>query len=167
MEQDSLGEGEKVLILKSLSSRVEYIIDILRFKLNNINVESELPNTVIVKKDRGIVLTAFLIIASLLALLFMFKGLGQRPPSDLSLFSGILTKVLLAAGLVLIWMWKKIGLYLFAVSLLLFFYLPPLLAVENGLSPASPYVYVGLLIVTGILSGVLFLIFRRKWNLFS
>jgi hypothetical protein len=119
------------------------------------------------KRRRGIVLAAFLVIAAILALLYIYPIFLYKPTYRLPYLLDVFDRLLLVAGLVLMWAWKRIGVYLFVAAVILIFFSQQLMAVQNGLRPAGIGEYVISFIITSVILALFCLIIRYKWHLFK
>ncbi len=120
-------------------------------------------------KERGIILTIFLSVVSgtLLynlgsQLLYFFSHLNKT-----SAFESFAIVAVAAVGIYLMWQWKKLGVYLYCFSILLFIFVPPLLAVRNGLPAATGREYFDLISAAFVIYILIFFILRPKWHSFS
>lgn len=120
------------------------------------------------KEGRGIFL-ATVLITSAIAL-----GAWYHAPADfatnafeIAYFIPAFIWFMLVGALVLIWEWKKLGMYLFFIALVLYVASPPALSLYYGQAFISIADYLKMAAMVGFYWVVLYFLLKRKMHLFK
>lgn len=123
----------------------------------------------ILKNGRGVGLTTFLAIVTVGAVYALIQQISSllTMPITFHTFEGLALIILTTAAILMMWLWKKWGVYLYGLVILLIVFLPPLQAASNGLPSPSSYEYFVLVVTTAIIFAILYFIIHPKWSKFS